>query len=349
MPSRALAMLALVAALPALGGCALIAGLEDSMLAPTPGVLDCDAATDQTQCDLVTGCASKVLATMLEDPNGIAVDDEHVYWTLDNPMMVKAQLFRAAHDGKGAEPMLADGTASEAEAVVVDDVNAYVADDAAHTILRVSKDATSAAPAVVASDLGYLRALLAAPEGIYFANNDGGGSVGLAPAGGGAPVKIGELNQAQALALDKDYLYWVESGDFDQNNGRAMRARRKDLGAPTLLADGLNHPASIAVDATDAYVATDDAIVRLPKSGGTPETVATDQGGPRALAFSHAGLFWGRHNSNTKGGGVALLPPGAAEEVLVYEGDSPERIALACSGIYFTQGGQGQVVRLTRD
>jgi len=83
MPSGVVVMGAILAALPALGGCALIAGLEDSTLAP-PGVLACDAATDQTRCDPVTGCAFKVLAaTYNHDTSELGADPVHLMYALE--------------------------------------------------------------------------------------------------------------------------------------------------------------------------------------------------------------------------------------------------------------------------
>jgi hypothetical protein len=110
----------------------------------------------------------------------------------------------------------------------------------------------------------------------------------------------------------------------------------------TVLLDGLSSAGEVAVDDTFVYVAAGSAILRVPKAGGAPVTMATTgasgsspysdlaPNGTVSIAVDSSGLYWASDALYT------TSVPGAEPTVLVASlGDGTDPIRLAGDSVYW--------------
>lgn len=122
---------------------------------------------------------------------------------------------------------------------------------------------------------------------------DGGGDAGDFPLL--KPIVLQEKqNHPLGIALDKDYVYWVNNKD-----GTVLRLSRaaKPLSKPETLTSGLATPERIAVDKTHAYVtsllASESRVLKLPLAGTpTPEAFAIAERHPRDILVDDTHVYW---------------------------------------------------------
>jgi sugar lactone lactonase YvrE len=127
-----------------------------------------------------------------------------------------------------------------------------------------------------------------------------GGQLAAVAKTGGAVSAI-HAGAPGGIVVDGDRLYWSVGGTCSSVNGAmipddgALWTSPTGKLAPTLLAAKLRCPEDIAVDADSIYVANSEeaTILRIPKTGGTPAIVATDDShGPRWVAVDATFIYW---------------------------------------------------------
>jgi hypothetical protein len=158
-----------------------------------------------------------------------------------------------------------------------------------------------------------------------------------------------------AIAQDATTIYFV-GGDG------ALRSVPKAGGTTTTIATGLSTPVALAVDATSAYVAAQNAhaIVKVALAGGAQTTLASGQTMPQSVAVDASYVYWTTYGSGAGNGTLMKCAVGGcnnAPTILVgnmqiaqaaQSGFGPSTwLAIDPTAIFFTtfQGG-GEVRRM---
>lgn len=319
-----------------------------------------DAAPDAADagragCPEDSGTLPVVLASGLDVPDEIAVDDASVYWVENGSGSVK----RVSICG-GAVTTLATGQ-SAPSSIAVDATSVYWINypgtEQSGTIMRVAKGG-GAAPEILAAALGGLDCMAVGSAAVY-GGGTGIGEVTRIPLEGGAPTVVVPGNVlVSGLAVDTTRVYWIseKAGALAEVLLSAPLTSGTG-GALTTLASGLNNAQSLVVGAASLYWLEDDTayvpnVVRMPAGGGTPEVVALNAA---AFAIDGADVFWIRSTS----------PPSAMDDILegsidggaltvLASGQSfPNAIAVNSSGVYWSETGPiageaGAIMKLAR-
>jgi hypothetical protein len=89
----------------------------------------------------------------------------------------------------------------------------------------------------------------------------------------------------------EDTIYWASGGSLWAFT---------EGGTIVTLANGVGPVQEISSDRDGIYWSTNDAILRVPRSGGTPETLAAGQSGPGGLAVVGSTVVWKNARSLVK-------------------------------------------------
>ncbi len=193
---------------------------------------------------------------------------------------------------------------------------------------------------------------------LYWMENDqlNGTALSRVPVAGGTiePLALSSGSRTGSFALNATYLFYtvaIQGGDelrrVPITGGNAQEA------IDTLLVP----PIKLTADATSLYLADSDSLYALPVDGGAGVRLATFTDTPLDLELDGVTLHWSEttgpashetgtiHRVPVSGGGVVTeLPAG---------GDAPRALAVATSGLYWTEGGPvggiegfGQIARL---
>jgi hypothetical protein len=123
---------------------------------------------------------------------------------------------------------------------------------------------------------------------------------------GSAVETLATGGEPRWMAIDDSHVYWVSLPGGSGSDGTIMRVA-KTGGTPETLASGETDPVEIAVDGTYVYWArsTGGTIVRVPRGGGTIATVATTPN-VRGFAVDTTHAYWTYNNGGI--GGVSRQP-----------------------------------------
>jgi hypothetical protein len=221
------------------------------------------------------------------EPGAIALDSTSVYWQdWANDLVMKAPL-----DG-GAPTTLA----TAAGPVAVSGSNIYWIQDVSLVGMPTAGGVTTTLASVTSS----------APVLAMFANGSRvcwiGDDVQDVPIGGGTITTVAQdvywgRNLVTDLAVDATSAYWLYVG----NAGTAVMKAPLTGGTEVTMATRMpsNQPASIAVDARNAYwtesgigPSASGTILSVPVGGGTPTTLAIQQPGPNGIAVDATSVYW---------------------------------------------------------
>lgn len=133
-------------------------------------------------------------------------------------------------------------------------------------------------------------------------------------------------------------------------SGSSCQAGQCIVGPATVIPGGtlsVNDAVCLGVDATFIYVASgrmNGDVYRVPKAGGSPASIATNQGSPRGVAADATSVFW------ANGAGIvnAANPDGSSARPLFSGAGGPFAVAVDARGVYWANGAQGTVSRVDK-
>lgn len=162
---------------------------------------------------------------------------------------------------------------------------------------------------------------------------------------GGTPTPVvGSLNSPSSIASDAADVFFS-----DENDGTITRA------PSTVVASSQSRPVSVALDATHVYWSNfgpagdagvgAGAILRVPRSGGTPETLAGGLTKPSSVFVAGGRVFWvtaeaaGTVQSAAVGGGALTVHATAQAK--------PTSVAADATHVYWVNQTGGSVMRVS--
>jgi hypothetical protein len=315
--------------------------LDSSVAIDTEPATDAAAGTPHAPTGtLVTLAASKSVAYQ------IAVDATHVYWVDPgtNGGSGDGAVMKVALDGSALTTLVADQ--NWGGPIAVDATSVYwVASGGLQKI-----PLGGGTPVVLSTDFTNDN-ITVGPAGVYGTNGDdapvstllsggtttvlgqgtGQNTYGIAvdannlywtvfggpqlvaqvPLTGGPTTVLAMGNIAEGIAVDATSVYWVGAGG--QGPGDLMKVPIGG-GTPVTLAAGLNDATALAIDATNAYIATGatsnslGAIVRVPLTGGEVTVLAESQNQPWSVAVDATSVYWSAIEDDPGGYDAANVP-----------------------------------------
>ncbi len=261
----------------------------------------------------VDGGKPETLATNLDQPIRLAVDDSSVYW-LESSTLKKLPL-------SGGDPViLASGLSPLG--IAVDGTSVYWL--SAHrgsciqpcdAVMKVPLD--GGAPTNVVTQVGELWDFVIDGTNVYWFEDHGYENgyaapgpwlLRKAPLTGGGVVTLATLpNFVEALAVDATRVYWTETG-----------------GSPAR-----------------------DSLNTVPLDGGTVETLATDLRLANNVLVDGNDVYWTANIAGTQNAGVTKLPLSGGPEVLASDPASTHEHALAIDATAVYWANEGDILRIT--
>jgi hypothetical protein len=251
-------------------------------------------------------CPAIVLANSQPSTDGIAVDDQYIFWTNSGTSQLNYTdgSVHRANKADGSSPMaIAVGQASP-NAIILDTTNVYWCNYDTGDILTAAKDGTGLR--TLATGILNVSGIVLDPPRMYLglvinASTDGG--IGFIPEDGGgyAPLTTGQYNPQNILFdAPSQHLFWSNYGSY--------------------------------VDGTGG------SIVSLPVTGGTPERLAGAMG-TTELAYDGVSLYW--NNSLPPDGGSigTLVADGGTATSLVSGLAGPGAVAVDAVHVYYADSG----------
>jgi len=268
-----------------------------------------------------------VLASGQQQPQGIAIDATHVFWTTGS-----SELDRVSKDG-GEITVLAstllDPIVSSGWAIAVDDTSVFWTSGSGQKVYRVGKEGgrvtvllqQAGFPSSIALDTDqlyvttYSDTLLSLPKvggaAVPLTSEAGTFATGIALGGGflfwttGATVKrvptsggatvtvVSESGSVDGLTVHAETLYWSTHVTGSTTGGAIRRADLDGQQVATLV-EGLDHPGALAVDGDTVFVLDEGSgeVLQVSSPGGQPIPLATGQVAPWKIAVDANDVYW---------------------------------------------------------
>jgi len=244
-----------------------------------PDAAPADAAPDAPLPDPVTVHNQSV--------NAIAVDGSYVYWTSAN------QIWRLAKVGTAAAaPIVAAGNTSQS--LAVDASSIYWPEYSAQRVMKAPLG--GGAPALLAGSLGTSPQFVHLDAtNVYWPTDGGTSSIQTIPKGGGTAANLLTTGQPDDIEVDASYIYWTSGSSG--TTGTINRLNKATLANQVIGTIG-GALRAIAIDDTHVYAANSTTVVRVPKTGGTVETIATNQPNIGDLKVGVTSVFWTNYVAN---------------------------------------------------
>jgi outer membrane protein assembly factor BamB len=245
---------------------------------------------------LKNGGSPAVLATGLNRPLNLTLDDQRVYWSNGGHTdMADGTLVSIAKTG-GAITTIAASIVRPGNPVLAGDRIFWTTrEQPTGRVLSAKKDGTDAAPTEIATGLANPSDLEVAGTTLVWATQ------GQEPDGkdalverasfdgtGRMPLAKGIASPSYQLGITADAVF---VGSFVEGNVRRLPF---DLSGPTIIGSALGQPQELVADGANVFAATGPGhrIVALPANGGTAVVVADGQIFPSYIAMDADYIYW---------------------------------------------------------
>ena len=135
------------------------------------------------------------------------------------------------------------------------------------------------------------------------------------------------------IAADAQRVYWISPAPAPN-----ITASSRTPGVVTVLYQGAGRPRALALS-DDSVLWIDEAsgsVLRLAKTGGEPQTIATKQAQPLDLAIDDERVYW----VNAGVGAVMAAPLGGGDAVAIATGQAgASKVAVDRAAVYWEAGG----------
>ncbi|HWO23663.1 MAG TPA: hypothetical protein VNO30_33205 [Kofleriaceae bacterium] len=219
--------------------------------------------------------------------NAIAVDGSYVYWTS------ASQIWRLAKVGSAAATPIVTMTTTP-QSLAVDASSFYWPEYFAERVMKAPLG--GGAPVLLSGSLG------SSPQFVhldatnaYWPTDGGTSAIQTTPKSGGNAMNMITTGQPDDIEVDASYVYWTSGSSG--TTGTINRLNKATLGNQVIGTIG-GALRGIALDDTHVYAASATTVVRVPKTGGAVETIATNQTNIGDLAVGITSVFWTSYVAN---------------------------------------------------
>lgn len=228
--------------------------------------------------------------------------------------------------------------------VAADDQGVYWSNDSSHEIYHLPSGSTQ--PVLLTTEPELVSDLQTGDDGLYWLMRGSPPQLRSVPRTGGAPRVVAEVSQgARMLALDSSWAYWLSTPA-----GEISRALRDGTGQPTQIVGDLQAAVSFAVDGQAVYYSsTADGSVRTVRlQDGSTSILASAQDDPEFVQVDIDYVYWAAGldvmRIDKTGGNpqhLATVPAGTWDNAF-------DGIALDDTHVYLTLSNTGDVVRVPK-
>jgi hypothetical protein len=238
------------------------------------------------------GAAAEEIAVSDHPPGGIAVDLSAVYWSEFGSPGTVWRLDKADIGQNVAPTALATGQATSV-ALVEDGSDVYWTTPG--TVRTTPK--TGGPVTTLANGQGTPFGMVVELGQVYWSNALGGQIMHynlLDPDAGAVEMATGQ-DYPIGLASDLGNLYWANyEGDADGGTPKLLTIAKVNMTQPVMLIDGQQGPAGVVVSGNELFWTNNvgGTVMKMPKLGGTPETIADNQWAPSGIAADATAVYW---------------------------------------------------------
>jgi hypothetical protein len=248
----------------------------------------------------------------------IAVDDESIFFVSAPNVLGKLSI-----DGKQLVDLVTDAT--QLERFTIDLHNVYWTEQA--TKIR-SVPKSGGATIDVAAFFGHPTAIAVSADYVYAVMPDSGQIV-MVSRPSGTPFLLSGQSVPLAIAVDETHVYWLNQGASGTRSGQLVRAPHGDLTSATVFLSNLDAPSTLTVTDDDVFWASPNAIMKVTKTGGSPEPIAGGFSDPTAIAVFDRDIY-------LAGSGGLSMTDVTSGNSLILDRRAMSSMTLGCSGVYAT-------------
>lgn len=297
-----------------------------------------DTDTDPNHCGACGEvCAPSMLARDPDLSNGLlASDAANVYWASMTPSWVK----RMPSTGGDPEVIYRSDSSARATAMAVHSEHVYLAavDGTFNrgSVLRIPTDG-SPSTTLVSGPSAPILELVADANSVYWFDKEG--TITKASLLDGLPQVIAVEEDANALAVDENDLYWATYGLMEGQKATIKKVPLDGRGTTLIAELSDRYVEHLAVDANNLYWAAEDgSISRMPKAGGEITVLATPSNALHELTIDGTHAYWTGGDPEVVYGTVSKVPlVGGPVTTLARLQHRPTKIALTASSAVWVQ------------
>lgn len=148
-------------------------------------------------------------------------------------------------------------------------------------------------------------------------------------------ILAGNLMNPVPLVVETTDVIWAE---YNTTPNGAIKTLPTDTiaAAGTILVSGLNYPSALAADTATVYWGDAGGIHSIPRTGGTPTTLAA-AGPGNSLAVDSTNIFWVDTSGGVMKAALTGGPTTSIAQVSIFNGNSADRLVLDSTSVYWTE------------